>query len=309
MGSRGNVISRRKFMAGGSIATAAVLFQSKTVHAAPSEAGIGVQLYSVRQMLAQDFPGTLAKVADAGYRNVEAAGFYNHGATDVKQMMATAGLKCVSAHYSLADLLKAADATMEYANTLGLEYVICSSPSVADPAKFAHAPGGAWQAMQHGLTADDWKWNAGQFNEMGRKMKAQGLKFGYHNHTMEFHDLGGTNGFQILLRDTDPSLVTMEMDCGWVVAGGGNPVELLTKYPTRFSMLHVKDLKAAEPGDEPGKRISTELGRGVIDYKPIFAAARKAAIRYSIVEQEDFDIPVFDALKIDYEFMRTQGPG
>ena len=190
MGSRGNLISRRKFMAGGSIATAAVLFQSKTVHAAPSEAGIGVQLYSVRQMLAQDFPGTLAKVADAGYRNVEAAGFYNHGATDVKQMMATAGLKCVSAHYSLADLLKAADATMEYANTLGLEYVICSSPSVADPAKFAHAPGGAWQAMQHGLTADDWKWNAGQFNEMGRKMKAQGLKFGYHNHTMEFHDLG-----------------------------------------------------------------------------------------------------------------------
>jgi sugar phosphate isomerase/epimerase len=101
----------------------------------------------------------------------------------------------------------------------------------------------------------------------------------------------------------------MEMDCGWVVAGGGNPVELLTKYPTRFSMLHVKDLKAAEPGDEPRKRISTELGRGVIDYKPIFAAARKAAIRYSIVEQEDFDIPVFDALKIDYEFMRTQGPG
>ncbi|HZD48459.1 MAG TPA: sugar phosphate isomerase/epimerase [Silvibacterium sp.] len=304
-----NPISRRKFMAGGSMTAAAALLQPKTLHAAPPDAAIGLQLYSVRQVLAQDFPGTLAKVAGVGYRNVEAAGFYNHSAANVKQMMTTAGLKCVSAHYSLADLLKTADATMGYANALGLEYVICSSPSVADPARFAHYPGGAWQAMQHGLTADDWKWNAEQFNQMGGKMKAQGLKFGYHNHTMEFRDLGGTNGYQILLSDTDPSLVTLEMDCGWVVAGGADPVELLSKYPARFSMLHVKDLEAVQPGQEPGKRVSTELGHGVIDYKPIFAAARNAGIRYSIVEQEDFDMPVFDALKIDFEYMRTQGPG
>src|SRR5271165_3729587 len=238
------MISRRHFVTGGSMAAAIALLQSKTLLAAPSKPQIGLQLYSVRQMLAKDYAGTLKLVADIGYRNVEAAGFYNHSAAEVKQAMATAGLNCFSAHYSLADLLKSVDATIAYAKELGLEYVICSSPSVADPSRFANAPGGAWQAMHNSMTADDWKWNAEQFNQLGEKMKAQGLKFGYHNHTMEFRDLGGgTNGYQILLKDTDPAVVTLEMDCGWVAAWGGNPAEILLAHPTRFSLLHIKDFK------------------------------------------------------------------
>ena len=304
------MISRRHFVTGGSMAAAIALLQSKTLLAAPSKPQIGLQLYSVRQMLAKDYAGTLKLVADIGYRNVEAAGFYNHSAAEVKQAMATAGLNCFSAHYSLADLLKSVDATIAYANELGLEYVICSSPSVADPSRFANAPGGAWQAMHNSMTADDWKWNAEQFNQLGKKMKAQGLKFGYHNHTMEFRDLGGgTNGYQILLKDTDPAVVTLEMDCGWVAAGGGNPAEILLAHPTRFSLLHIKDFKAAQPGQEPGQRVSTELGKGSVDFKPIFAAARKIGIQYAIVEQEEFDIPAADALKIDFQFMQAAGLG
>jgi sugar phosphate isomerase/epimerase len=288
------------------MAAGAAMLQSKTLHAASRKPQIGLQLYSVRQMLPKDFPGTLKQVADVGFRNVEAAGFYNHSAAEVKQMMAAAGLDCFSAHYSLADLLKGVDATMEYAKTLGLEYVICSSPSVADLSRFANAPGGAWQAMHNSMTADDWKWNAEQFNQIGQKMKAQGLKFGYHNHTMEFRDLGGgTNGYQILLKDTDPAVVTLEMDCGWVAAAGANPAEILLAHPTRFSLLHIKDFKAAQPGQEPGQRVSTELGRGVVDFKPVFAAARKVGIRYAIVEQEEFDIPAMEALKIDFDFMKA----
>jgi sugar phosphate isomerase/epimerase len=299
-------ISRRDFVAGGSMAAAYALLQSQTAHAAASEPAIGLQLYSVRSLLPKDFAGTLQTVAAAGYRNVEAAGFYDHSAADVKQMMATAGLNCVSAHYPLATLLKTEDATIEYGKTLGLEYVICSSPSVAHPSKFASAPGGAWQAMLHGMTADDWKWNAEQFNRLGQKVKAQGMKFGYHNHTMEFRDLGGTIGLEVLLKETEPSVVTFEMDCAWVVAGGGNPVDLMSKYPTRFRLLHIKDLKPADP-QAPEKRVSTELGHGVIDYKPIFAEARKVGIRYAIVEQEDFDMPIPDALKIDFDFMKAAG--
>lgn len=300
------MISRRQFMAGGSMAAAAALLQPKALHAAPATPQIGLQLYSVRKMLPQDFAGTLKQVAAVGYRNVEAAGFYNHSATEVKEMMAAAGLNCFSAHYSLPDLLKGVDATIEYANTLGLQYVICSSPSVADPSRFANAPGGAWQAMHTSMTTDDWKWNAEQFNQIGQKMKAQGLKFGYHNHTMEFRDLGGgTNGYQILLKDTDPAVVTLEMDCGWVAAAGANPAEILLAHPTRFSLLHIKDFKAAQPGQEPGQRVSTELGRGVVDFKPVFAAARKVGIRYAIVEQEEFDIPAVEALKIDFQFMQA----
>lgn len=301
------MISRRQFVAGGAI-TAAAMVGSRRLFAAGSEPAIGLQLYSVRKMLEKDYAGTLKQVGQVGFRNVEAAGFYGHSATDVKQLMQDAGLNCFSAHYSLADLLKGVDATIDYANTLGLHYVICSSPSVADPSRFANAPGGAWQAMHKAMTADDWKWNAEQFNQIGQKMKAKGLKFGYHNHTMEFRDLGGgTTGYQILLKDTDPAVVTLEMDCGWVAAAGGNPAEILLAHPTRFSLLHIKDFKAAEPGQEPGQRTSTELGRGVVDFKAVFAAARKVGIRYAIVEQEEFDIPAIDALKIDLAFMQKAG--
>jgi len=300
-----SMISRRRFVAGGAV-TAAALMGPKGLFAAGSEPAIGLQLYSVRKMLEKDYAGTLKQVGQVGFRNVEAAGFYGHSAADVKQLMQEAGLNCFSAHYSLADLLKDVDGTIDYANTLGLQYVICSSPSVADPSRFANAPGGAWQAMHKAMTADDWKWNAEQFNQIGQKMKAKGLKFGYHNHTMEFRDLGGgTNGYQILLKDTDPAVVTLEMDCGWVAAAGKNPAEILLAHPTRFSLLHIKDFKAAEPGQEPGQRTSTELGRGVVDFKPVFAAARKVGIRYAIVEQEEFDIPAIDALKIDLQFMQA----
>ena len=287
---------------------AAALLQSKNLFAAHAGPGIGLQLYSVRKLLAQDYEGTLKMVGSIGFRNVEAAGFYGRSAADAKKAMTAAGLNCFSAHYSLADLLKATDDTIAYAKELGLEYVICSSPSVADPSRFANAPGGAWEAMHHGMTADDWKWNAGQFNVLSEKMKAQGLKFGYHNHTMEFRDLGGgTNGYQILLKDTNPKVVTLEMDCGWVAAAGANPAEILLAHPTRFSLLHIKDFKAAQPGQEPGQRVSTELGKGVVDFKPVFAAAKKIGIHYAIVEQEEFDIPAEDALKIDYQFMQGAG--
>jgi len=299
-------ISRREFVAGGSMAAAFALMQSKTAFAAASNPAIGLQLYSVRSLLPKDFAGTLQMVAAAGFRNVEAAGFYDHSAADVKQMMATAGLNCVSAHYPLATLIKTEDDTIEYAKTLGLKYVICSSPTVADPSRFANAPGGAWQAMHNGMTADDWKWNAEQFDRIGKKVKAAGMQFGYHNHTMEFHKVGDTIGLEILLKETDPSVVTFEMDCAWVVAGGGNPVELMSKYPTRFSLLHIKDLKPADP-NEPEKRTSTELGHGVIDFKPIIAEARKIGISYAIVEQEDFDMPIPEALKIDFDFMKAAG--
>jgi sugar phosphate isomerase/epimerase len=108
-----------------------------------------------------------------------------------------------------------------------------------------------------------------------------------------------------LLRLTDPAKVTMELDCGWMVLGGKSPVDYLTRYPTRFSMLHVKDFKltGATPGSEPPP--STELGHGNIDYHPIFAAAKKPKIEHAFVEQEEFDMPPMQALKIDADYMRN----
>lgn len=294
-------VSRRSFLATAAVAAAAGALPTQKLFAAQHAPTIGVQLYSARTALAKDFPGTLKRIGAIGYHEVEAAGFYNHSAPDVKRMMADANLRCVSAHYSLADLLKATDATIEYAKTLGLDYVICSSPWAAHPERFEHYPGGAWNGIEHEMTLDDWKWNADQFNKMGRRMHQAGIKFGYHNHTMEFRKQNGGTGYEVLLKDTDPHYVTFELDCGWAAAAGHDPAKLMRSHPTRISMLHLKDLKPAPAGTEPDQRHSTIIGEGVVDFHPIFAAANAIGIKHYFVEQEEFDGPIFPALQLDYK--------
>jgi sugar phosphate isomerase/epimerase len=250
--------------------------------------------------LPKDYDGTLRQLGTIGYRDVEAAGFYDHSAADVKQSMEKAGLHCVSAHYSLSQLKAAVDETIAFARALGLQYIICSSPMVRNQEK-----GASWIDAMNAMTLDDWKWNADQFNQIGKKVKAAGMQFGYHNHFFEFHEKDGKLPYDVLLQSTDPKLVTMEMDCGWVVIGGQKPERYLTHYPERYSMLHVKEFKLAgwKPGMEP---VSTEMGHGSIDYKPIFAAAKKAPIRHIFVEQEAFpDMPAMQALKVDADWMRS----
>lgn len=301
-------ISRRSFLATAAIAAASTL-PSRKLFAAQAAPTIGVQLYSARVPLAKDFPGTLKRIGAIGYHEVEAAGFFNHSAADVKRMMTDANLRCVSAHYPLADLLKTTDATIEYAKALGLDYVICSSPWAPNSAHLQNYPGGAWNRILHGMTLDDWKWNAEQFNQIGRKMSQAGLRFGYHNHTMEFRKVNGGTGYEVLLKVTDPRYVTLELDCGWAAAAGHDPAKLMRSHPTRFSMLHLKDLKPAPAGTEPDHRHSTIIGEGVVDFRPIFAAAKAIGIKHYFVEQEEFDGPVFPALQLGYKNANTLARG
>ncbi len=296
---RMTVVSRREFIAGAA-ASAALLTTAKS-WANPLGVPIGLQLYSVREFLPKDFQGTLNQLGAMGYRECEGAGFFNHSPADVKQAMQQAGLHCVSAHYSL-QILQNLDDTLRFAQGLGLEYVVCSSPLLRDPSK---AKGLPWAAGLGTMSADDWKWEADQLNAIGKRLRAEGVQFGYHNHFAEFHEHDGFLPYDVLLENTDPKLVDMEMDCGWVVIGGHKPEDYLTRYPERYVMLHVKEFKLDgwKPGMEP---VSTEMGRGSIDYPAIFAAAKKARIRHIFVEQEAFpDMPAMDALKADAEWMRS----
>ncbi len=292
-------LSRRSFLKTAAAAGAAAWASSPLLNAEPLGLPIGLQLYSVREMLPKDFEGTLKQLASLGYREVEAAGFFGHTASQVKQAMDSAGLRCVSAHYPLGQIQPKVDEVIQFGKDLGLSYIVCSSPMLRDPAK-AQGFHGSMEAMK----LDDWRWNAEQFNHIGDKVNAAGMRFGYHNHIAEFHAENGVVAYDELLRLTDPAKVTMEMDCGWVVVGGKNPVDYLTKYPTRFSMLHLKEfnLGSAPAGTPPH---STEMGKGSIDYGPIFAAAKKAQIKHMFVEQEEFDIPAMEALKIDADYMRS----
>jgi sugar phosphate isomerase/epimerase len=299
-----NQFSRRTLLKSGAAAAGAWAIGQHTLLADPLGLPVGLQLYSVRKLLPNDYARTLRQLAAIGYREVEAAGFFGHSADEVKSAMGNAGLRCVSAHYPMSELSKNADGILQYAKTLGLSYVICSSPSVADPAKLASYPGGAGKYFTNAMSADDWRWNAQQFNLLGKKFKAEGIQFGYHNHTTEFRDIGsGLAGFDVLLKETDPAYVTLEMDCGWVSAAGKDPVAYLRQYPGRISLLHVKDLKPPVPGKLPGERSSTILGKGTIDYKPIFVAAKKAGIKHYFVEQEEFDGDIMQELTADYQYL------
>lgn len=298
-------LSRRTFLKAASTATLGAAVWSmapRRLRANPLGLPLGLQLYSVRDLLPKDYEGTLHQLAALGYREVEAAGFFDHSAIAVKQMMDRAGLSCISAHYGLQALLANESEIIQYGKDLGLKYIVCSWPWVKDPSKVKD-PGSV--VATHSMTLDDWRWNAEQLNRIGERVNSAGMRFGYHNHTAEFREQNGVVFYDELLHRTDPARVTMEMDCGWVVAAGKSPVEYLTRYPNRFSMLHVKDFKIAGPISGLKPPPSTELGRGSIDYRPIFAAAKKGKVQHAFVEQEQFDMPPMEALKIDAEYMKA----
>ena len=298
--------SRRDFLKLASAASvAAIAFHDATpLEASPLGLPLGLQLYSLRELLPTDFDATLKAIAAAGYTEVEAAGFYAMSPQDFKQSVDKAGLRCVSAHYPLDMLRPNLENVLNYANDAGLQYVVCSSPSLRDPSrvKLSSKDPAYHEAWVRAFTLDDWKWNAEQFNEIAGRVKGYGMKFGYHNHTTEFRKIGKTVGYDVLIQQTDPELVTFEMDCGWVAVAGYSPVEYLTKYPTRISMLHVKDFDLKKGTEHPQ---STELGHGTIDYRPIFEAAKKGGhITHYFVEQEEFDMPPLEAIKVDAAYMR-----
>jgi sugar phosphate isomerase/epimerase len=281
-----SITSRRTFLKASGAAVAATCVGARRLSAAPLKFPIGLQLYSVRELLPKDFDGTLAKVRASGYTVVEAAGYYDKPAADFKKAMDAAGLRCISTHHPMATLKPKVDELIEYGHALGLEYIVCPSPMRKDPA--AKGP----------LTLDDWRWTAGDLNKIGEKVNAAGMRFGYHNHTPEFGNEGGVVFYDELLRLTDPKLVFFEMDCGWVAAAGRNPVDYLSKTPERFPLLHVKDMTKGENG----KLHSTVMGRGVVDYKPILRAA--TGLKNYFIEQEEFDMDPIEALRLDAEYMR-----
>jgi len=280
--------SRRDFLKTAGAIAAASLVNAGELAAAPLRLPIGLQLYSVRNLLPKDFEGTLHQLSAAGYKDVEAAGYFNKTAAEFRHAMDQAGLRCISAHHTLVQLRSQLDELIEYGHALGLEYIICSSSGGVhrDP------------SAKGELTLDDWRYVAGEFNRIGEKLKSAGITFGMHNHVPEFAVENGTLVYDELLRLTDPRYVVFEMDCGWVTAAGHNPVDYLSKAPERFPLMHVKDM-TREPD---GKFHSVVMGTGVVNYGPILRAA--TGLKHYFIEQEEFKGDTMTELREDAEFMR-----
>ena len=285
------MISRRHFI-GTTTATLAA-FASRNAFATPLGLPLGIQLYSVREQMAHDLDAALAGVAAAGFIQVEAAALPKKPAKEIRAALDKAGLKCVSSHHGLGELQQHFDETVAFEKELGVSFIVCPSPG-----RRTWAPAGKPQPP---MTLDDWHYSAEQFNLIGDKLGPLGIRFAYHNHTPEFAITEGKTPYMELLRLTDPTKVSFELDCGWAVVGGVSPVDIMRTHPNRIVMLHVKDFTIA-PGQ--GDKV-TELGRGSIDYRPIFAQAAKTQhIAHAFVEQEAFDMPWQESLKVDAAYMR-----
>lgn len=283
----------------------------------PLNLPIGLQLYTVGKEMDADPFGTLKQVAAIGYKDVELSPLSKTSLSDLKKGLDDLGLKNPSGHYMLPELMSNPQKGIEAAKQLGQEYMIITIPWVADPSRFKSDPVagqmGVFLAVIQGLTLDDWKWNAEQFNKVGEQVKKAGLQLGYHNHNFEFKSYGSTTGYDEFLRLTDPSLVKLELDCGWMTVAGQDPVAYLTKYPDRYPLLHIKDFrKGFTPTTKlmdqgPGAPVPTELGRGAIDYHRILEAAKRAHIRGLFVEQEPpfTEMPALEAIKVDYTYLKN----
>jgi sugar phosphate isomerase/epimerase len=308
-------LDRRSFLAAGA-ATVGMAVSGEAAAAAfftRTKLPIGIQLYTLGPDAAKDLDGTLAAVRKIGYRSVESAGMYGRTAAEFRAALDKAGLVCTSAHIQArggtgsfeGDLSKlAADLT-----TIGVKTAVMPSPYLSD-ARIAAAKGTSggdyFRKLMAGMTADDFKQNADYLNKNAAALKKAGIRVGYHNHNMEVAPVGGTTGLEILLKNTDPKLVTFEMDIGCVSAGGVDPMTLLKTYKGRFTQMHVKDVKADTKANFELNMDPAEIGSGKLAWKTLLPAAYAEGVREFYVEQEPpFTRPRLEAAKISYDYLAS----
>jgi sugar phosphate isomerase/epimerase len=298
-----NAMNRRTFLETTATVTAATLLTSRASWAAEEHKieRIGVQLYTVRDAIAKDFDGSLAKVAAAGYKNVELAGFaFDGGAVSYfgktpKEMRAALdhhGLVAPSTHVNYTSLApENFPKVLEASKTLGHQYII-----------------NPWVEEEIRKQPDGWKHVAETFNRVGAECKKAGFQFGYHNHWFEFLPVDGKLPYDVLLEQCDAKLVKMELDLCWITSAGADPVKYFEKYPGRFPLVHVKDLKKIPPVNAGGAQNFgdtvdlTEVGSGIIDWKRLFTHANQAGVKLYIVEHDHPKAP-FDSIKTSYEYL------
>ncbi len=310
---------RREFLkgAGGMAVTiaAAAATLPRGAWADPLGLPIGIQLYTVGADMQKDAPGTVQQIAEIGYKEVETAGYGSlKTAAALRKLLDDHGLKCPSSHqqFDMANLQKAFDD----GHALGCEYVVASAARqlILPPPDASLAPADKFKAMIHGMmapmTEDDCKRLADVLNTIGMAAQKSGLTFASHNHTEQFSPVLGETGFDYLVKHTDAKSVKFELDCGWTAVAGFHPAEFVKKYPGRIKMLHIKDFLPFEKGARPGGPIvaqGSEIGRGVVNYKEIFAGVKGARIEHIFVEQEGpySRMPAMEAAKVDYTYLHS----
>jgi len=265
------------------MATLAIAASRSPLAFAESSSRLGVQLYVLRDMLAKDFDGTLAKVAALGIKNVEFAGFYKRTAKEVKATLAKEGLTATGAHCLQASMSDdEVQRTIDFCHEVGMPYMIAAVPSIKPD-----AAGKSLGNPFENISLEDFRWSADRFNTIGRKVRDAGMRFAYHNHNIEARRYGDITGFDEIIRLTDPAVVALEFDTGNFIAGGGDPYPYLAKYPHRFELAHVKEWAGPfTPTLTSNFPKYANFGEGKTDWKKMMTELKKAGVKQTFIEQD-----------------------
>lgn len=264
---------------------AATIVLPSDLLALPKKKIIGIQLYTLRDLIAADFKGTLKKIRKAGYNSVEAAGygdrkFYGYSPKEYKEIVTDLGLQPTSSHSSVNP--ENISSAIEDHLSAGMDYIVVP-----------------WIPKEKYNTPDAYKKLADDFNIIGKACKEAGLGFGYHNHAFEFEKMGNEIPYNILIENTDPKYVFMQVDLFWMVYGGHQPEEYFTKYPGRFELWHIKDM------DNTPARESVEVGDGIINYAKVFKMKDLSGMKHFFVEQEAFKMDPIQSIRKSYKFLNS----
>jgi sugar phosphate isomerase/epimerase len=291
----GSSVTRRRFFGAAAASVAAMAISRRAESLAPSPQSpsfgplarlgapqpIGIQLYTVRDLMQKDVQGTLKQIAAIGYREIEFAGLFDKKPETVAKWLKEDKLTSPSSHIPLDRLKKDLQGVVDEARTLGNTIVVCP-----------------WVDESMRKTADDWRKIAADLNKAGEGLQRAGFQLAYHNHDFEFAKLPtGEMGYDILLKDCDQKLVKMELDLFWITKGGQDPLAYFAKWPGRFPCVHVKDMN--------GKGDMVNVGEGRIDWPKIFAKRREAGIEHFFVERDN--ARSLEDVKVSYMYLARLG--
>jgi sugar phosphate isomerase/epimerase len=228
-------------------------------------AAVGLQLYTLRDMMAVSLPATLKLVAAVGYKELEFAGYFGHTASEVNTILRNEGLTAPSGHIGLTEFDKSVNSVIDHALEVGHQYVVI--PYLTEE--------------QRGTGIDVYKKLAERCNVIGEACNKAGLQLAYHNHAFEFEMRDGQLPYDVLLNETDKNLMSMEMDLFWMFKANKDPLSYFKQHPGRFKLWHVKDM------DEAGN--FADVGTGTIDFAPIFAQSALSGVEHRFVERDKTD--------------------
>lgn len=283
--------NRREFVQRAALISAGILANPVDLFSKPKQK-VGLQLYTLRNLISKDVRGVIAKVADIGFREVEtygfspAGGFWGLKPNEFKALLRDNGLKSPSGHYNFepylnTDSMESLHANIEAAQAIGQKYL--TVPYLSEPLR---------------KNLDSYKFLAAKLNQAAVVARKAGLQLVYHNHDFEFKDFNGTTGYDILLRETNPADLKFELDIFWTVKAGKDPIALFNQNPGRYVIWHVKDMDKVD-------KSFTEVGSGSIEYQQIFANSRLSGMKHYFVEQDVIKIDPYESITRSFQYIKS----